>query len=380
MNRWVLALVGLSIGVNATVQGEGKTDPTGDRKPAKAAIPNDPFFDRQYYFETMQVLEAWTITRGSPNVLIGVAELGFEPAHEEFQKGNVEVYPLPGMKHDPADWIVRNHGTNIVGEIIAEANNGKGIAGLAPECRVLVADIGTDAAYHKGQADSLVFKKDGEAVRYLTDRGCTVINISGIVWSSMRADVEYAVAHDVVLVVAAGNANKDHVFYPFDDLPALVVGGVDANDKRWVDEHRVRDGKIFSGSNYGKGLDVMAPCRDIVFCAYDTPREKKLLPADRWRETNFGPARLGYRHRINGGGTSAAAPMATALAALIRSVRPDLDHQSVIKIVEQGADDLAKPGWDELTGHGRINFYRSLKIAQAWPNEKPTTRAVKLMR
>jgi len=389
MNRSAWLFVFLCISAVASADGQQTRDSEGN--PAAAtdvAKPNDPFFDKQYYFEKMHVLEAWAITRGSPEVLIGVVELGFDASHEEFQKGNVEVYQVPGMKHDPEDWRSRNHGTQIVGTIIAEAGNGKGIAGLAPDCRVLVAEVGTDEGYdtlvggtgtEKGSGtpnpETRVFTKDGEAIRYLTDRGCKVINISGIVQSIIKPDLEYAIAHDVVLVVASGNANKPHPFFPKDVSPALIVGGLEPNDERWVDEHLTRNGEIFSGSNYGEGLDVMAPCRDIIFCTHNSARDKGLLPKDHWMDTNFGPQRQGYCHRINGGGTSGAAPMATALVALIRSIRPDLDCEAVIGIVQQGADDLGEQGWDEYTGYGRINFRRSLEIAQAWPKNNQSKQA-----
>ena len=38
------------------------------------------------------------------------------------------------------------------------------------------------------------------------------------------------------------------------------------------------------------------------------------------------------------------------------AARPDLDAQAVVELIVQGADDLGRSGFDELTGHGRINF------------------------
>ena len=108
---------------------------------------------------------------------------------------------------------------------------------------------------------------------------------------------------------------------------------------------------IIQGSQYGDGLNAVAPIHDLVHCV---PVGHQGYPQ-------------GYKYHQKGGGTSNAAPMATALVALIRSLRPDLDHKQVIKIVEQGADDVDDPGWDKYTGWGRLSFYRSLKLAQSWP-------------
>ena len=82
--------------------------------------------------------------------------------------------------------------------------------------------------------------------------------------------------------------------------------------------------------------------------------------------------RNGYQWKTGTAGTSNAAPYGTALAALIRSLRPDLNHKDVIKIIEQGATDLGDLGWDKETGYGRMNFHRSLLLARDWPkNNQP---------
>jgi hypothetical protein len=60
------------------------------------------------------------------------------------------------------------------------------------------------------------------------------------------------------------------------------------------------------------------------------------------------------------GATSSAAPIVTSLVALIYSVRPTLDAKAVVKIVEQGCDDIKK-GYKIHTGHGRVNFGKSIK-------------------
>ncbi len=372
MNRCKSIILILSICNVITAQCQEKTVQQNSlQSTSTKTTPNDPFFDRQYYFQKLNVLEAWTITRGTPEVLIGFVEAGFDPTHEEFQNGRVEVYQLPGMDHSSAqDWHEINHGTNTVGEVIAEAHNGKGIAGLAPDCKVIVVETGHD----KSKNYELQIENHGKSIRYLADRGCKVINCSVILHPKNKQDFEYAIDRDVVIVVASGNGNQSSPFTPSVDLPSLVVGGLDMNDERFVDKNIVRDGKLISGSNYGVGLCVMAPCRDLIFCRAHDPRVDPTLPDDHWINTNFGPARRGYIHRINGGGTSSAAPMATALVALIRSIRPDLDLRSVIKIAEQGADDLGEEGWDEFTGYGGINFYRSLQIAQTWPEKNPSNK------
>jgi subtilisin family serine protease len=126
----------------------------------------------------------------------------------------------------------------------------------------------------------------------------------------------------------------------------------------------LRGREIRQGSNYGKGLNVVAPIDQLVMC---DAQHKTALPDDKWLDTARMRIRKGYHWKKGTTGTSNAAPYGTALAALIRSLRPDLNHREVIRIVERGATDLGSPGWDEETGYGCINFYRSLCVARDWP-------------
>ena len=61
--------------------------------------------------------------------------------------------------------------------------------------------------------------------------------------------------------------------------------------------------------------------------------------------------------------TSSAAPVISALAALVFSARPDLDAPIVVELIKQGCDDLGEPGFDVRTGHGRINFAKTVELA-----------------
>jgi subtilisin family serine protease len=356
-------------GPHATAAKDG---PKGAKPSAIRATgrPNDPLFDLQYQFEKMDVLQAWKITRGSPDCLIGVVELGFDPEHPDYRDNLLYPFRAAGMEH-PDTWIQKTHGTSVIGLIGAKADNGIGVAGLAPNCHVVPAALGTHKSFGSpktaDQWNKLIGEKAGEAICYLVDKGCKVINCSFTISTTPQSAFEYAIKHDVVVVVASGNWNDEHLPVPVGSLDMLCVGGVDKDDRRWVDAPIELHGRtITQGSSYGKRLNVVAPMRNLVVCM---PRDKEAHWKDgEWTEVNFGKAMPGYL-REKGGGTSYAAPMASALAGLIRSLRPDLDHKTVIRIIEQGADDIDPPGWDKHTGYGRINFYKSLKLARDWPKK-----------
>lgn len=343
-----------------------------------SAAPNDPFFKLQPGFPKMQVLQAWEISRGSQKCLIGFIEFGIDLEHEDFPEGRIEEYQLPGMDH-PDTWRNHVHGTSLVGMVAAKVNNGKGVAGLVPECKVLVASYGRHESFKNNPRvwNNLIIKKDAEAIHYLVDRGCRVINCSftTIELPVLEEAFAYAIKHDVVMVIGSGNFNRSFPNFPAGKIDVLCVGGIDRNDRRWLNDPVVlRDGREFiQGSNYGKGLNVVAPIDQLVLC---DAQQEEALPIDKWQDFNKKKLRKGYQWEKGTAGTSCAAPYGTALAALIRSLRPDLNHKDVIKIIERGATNLGDPGWDEETGYGRMNFYRSLLLARDWPKNTQTNNAV----
>jgi Ca2+-binding RTX toxin-like protein len=56
-------------------------------------------------------------------------------------------------------------------------------------------------------------------------------------------------------------------------------------------------------------------------------------------------------------GTSAAAPHAAAIAALVKQANPDFTPQEIYERLESTAIDIGEPGFDDLTGFGLINAY-----------------------
>jgi subtilisin family serine protease len=208
------------------------------------------------------------------------------------------------------------------------------------------------------------------AIRYLVDRGVRVINISGglmrslcpeaSVWQQLEESVGYAAERDVIIVLAAGNSAQESTDYPGDSSNVIIAGGVMLNDSRWEQSMPYAGTTIKQGSNYGSRLTVMAPIENVVSCE---PHERRFYQTD---DGPFGATRNDFvgNHRVLAiGGTSSAAPIVTALVALVRSARPDLEAERVVDIIARGCDDLGVPGVDNDTGHGRVNFGKTLALA-----------------
>jgi len=367
---------------------------------------NDSLFSKQKrLFDKLKVLEAWKLTKGSPEILIGVIDNGFDFFHPDLEDQLIPGFYASGGYHTEI-YVNNAHGTLISSIIGAKENNLIGMAGLAPGCKILASSHGMiehfilklrseylkehpDADYAEGMKVLAQYpdemKRFGEnwtayiaesiedAIRYSEDHKVRVINISGFLNKSLIPSTEarnklddaftYAADKDVIIVISAGNNAREVDDYPGDEHLTIVAGAAMLNDERWEEEIPVGNQTIKQGSSYGKRLTVMAPVESLVVCV---PHEKRYYSAD---DSPMGTTEEEFKNMYDimpSGATSSAAPIVTSLVALVYSMRPDLDARSVIEIIKKGCDDIGEKGYDTYTGYGRVNFVKTLKIAQNW--------------
>lgn len=329
------------------------------------------------------VEELWRFSRGEGQT-VAVIDTGVAPhprLHHlagggDLVGGSASEATGPG---DPGLADCDAHGTLVAGIIGAAASPDDGFAGLAPDSRILsirqssakFTDAGLSDSTADGEADEPISASGSgtisslaQAIRMSTDQGATVINISevacgagvGSLRSGVLADaVAHAAAHDVVIVVAAGNTRGDGgscrqnatLRDPLrpesrgwdraytDVAPAhyadqvLAVGSVDPDDGP----------SEFSLA--GPWVRVAAPGTGIASLA------------------NTGDGGLANRVRTEHGvqsieGTSFAAPFVSGLAALVRSRYPGLTAEQVVHRIAS----TAVPGahrWEPTVGYGVID-------------------------
>ena len=376
--------------------------------PAFAADePAIAFAERQKpMFQLMQVEEAWKITRGGPGCVVGVIDSGFDFFHPALKDSLKPGWFAPGVYHTDF-YAMDAHGTLVASLIAARHGEGEnGMSGLAPDCTVLAAAQGmpvhrialaqreffnrnpkatmaewlkeiiahgTEFRSFTAEWLEYVFGTVAEGVRYLADRGVRVINISEYLDTAMLATrselrarldaaFSYAKQKDVLIVLGAGNNDNRVTDYPGDRDFVLVAGASTMADKRWSMSVNANGTEVRQGSCYGPRLNVMAPVENIVVA---DPHEGAYYS---WKDTPMGPMKLRFAapyEALPWGATSSAAPQVAALAALVRSLRPELKASAVRDLIERGADDIGAAGVDEETGHGRINFRRTLELAVA---------------
>lgn len=268
---------------------------------------NDPYLGEQWHYYNdgslpdaiagadINLLEAWKVASGSPDVIVSVVDGGIDYKHEDL-KDNIRINEQElngafgrdddnnGYKDDIYGWnfvnnnaniISHTHGTHVAGTIAAVNNNGKGVCGVAG---------GSGAGDGVRLLCSQIFKPDPKdpdkdigtnrlpaAIKYGADNGAVISQNS---WAfdfeageapyldgATKAAIDYFIEHagidengnqvgpmkGGIVIFAAGNEDKDYMVYPASYEKVLAVASM------------APDFKKAYYSNYSSWVDITAP-------------------------------------------------------------------------------------------------------------------------
>ncbi|GHU77710.1 hypothetical protein FACS189414_5030 [Bacteroidia bacterium] len=108
-----------------------------------AYTPNDPAFSDQskaWYLNAIKAPQAWEFTRGSEKITVAIVDNGFNLKHPELSSKVVMPYNVWKHSDDIFPQQV-DHGTHVAGTALAVADNGKGICGIAPNCKFMPIQV-----------------------------------------------------------------------------------------------------------------------------------------------------------------------------------------------------------------------------------------------
>jgi subtilisin family serine protease len=354
----------------------------------KLGTPNDPYFSNQYYAQNISAPKAWDISKGSSSIIIAVIDDGLS-VHEDLPLTRlVGGYDYLAFDSDPSPDGNESHGISCAGIIAASSDNGLGIAGIAPNCKVMGIKI------FGGGGLSASATTIAAAIDFARINGARVINNS---WGGFSDDVvppivdaiNRALSAGIVVSCAAGNtSNPTTGIIGSVEFPASMNGvfSVSAID---------RYNNLQTYSPQRGRIDIVAPSggsssteRDIR-CGDNDPSQhnRVYLLGDVWTTdvqglpgyspgnynvcsngestgfTEFTPqSSSNANYTGNFGGTSAAAPQVAGVAALILSINPNLSYTQVRDIILNSTDRLWAVSYPSpLYGYGRLNAYKALK-------------------
>lgn len=319
-----------------------------ERDEIATADTDDPFFPRQYALQNdgqsftntlstitvakgtvdadVDAVEAWSITKGR-DTRVAIIDSGVANDHEDISEKVVARINFSDAATGDDKY---GHGTHVAGIVAAIAGNGKGVAGVCPECTILDAKVLND----NGSGSTSAIAK---GIDWAVNNGARVINMSlGMRVSSrtLEAAVNNAWNRGVVLVAAAGNAGTPAQIYPGAYSNVIAVAATDNNDDK------------ASFSSYGsKWVDIAAPGVNV----YSTfPVRPFVLGTQNGRSMGYDIA----------SGTSMASPIVAATAALLWSTQTCPTSADVRAKVLSTTE--RKPGTETFWANGRVNAFKAV--------------------
>lgn len=305
--------------------------------------PNDPRAARQWHLPAARFPEAWRLGRGA-GVTVAVIDSGVDPDHPDLASNLLplidEVVAMGGhdvvgsTNFDGRDG--HGHGTHVSGLIAAVADNTIGGAGGAPQAKILPVKVTPtsgetdDATIARGIADAV-------------DRGARVLNLSigGPDPSPLLLEaLNYAFERGATVVIAAGN-DGGPVNYPAAYGGVIAVGATTAA------------GRVASYSSRGSELILVAPGGGPAEGG-EGPALHSTLPTYRAYLTRQDATPSGYG---DSAGTSMAAPLVSAAAALVLGRAPELAGPQVRTRL---AASTGLEGHDETRGFGPLDVARAM--------------------
>jgi serine protease len=284
--------------------------------------PNDPYFELQTDLAPIGVAGAWSRTTGAPDVVVAVLDTGIDASNPEFAGRLVPGYnALTEVEDGPDNFVPTTddagHGTHISGTVAAAANNGTGIAGIAPNVSIMpIKVLGADG---EGDFGGMI-----AGMKWAIDHGARIVTMSlggelePATIVSLQSTFDAAHSAGVIMIAASGNDGEAIDEYPCNFVYVICVGST------------TKDGTAVSSfSTRTSALALVAPGERIA----------STVPG----------MGIGY-----GTGTSMATPHVTGAIALLRSVRPSLTPDEALASLIQSARPLVGGGHNADSGYGLL--------------------------
>ena len=291
----------------------------------------------------ISVVEAWDITQGSRDVVVAVIDSGIDYRHPDLRNNmwrNVDEVPDNGIDDDSNGFVDDyfgydfangdgnpldddGHGTHTAGTIGAEGNNSLGVVGVSQKVSLMAVKF---LGQNRGTTVDAI-----NAIYYAVDNGADILSNSwggGGYSNALKEAIEYANSRGVLFIAAAGNDANNNDQYPTYPASYNVENVISvANTDR-------RDGRAYR-SNYGRTtVDLGAPGTDIL----------STLPGNTYGSLS---------------GTSMAAPHVSGVAALIKSLNPDLKAREIKSLILGNVDQIDSMNLLTAT-NGRLNAFKAL--------------------
>ncbi|MFL4474957.1 S8 family serine peptidase [Paeniglutamicibacter sp. MACA_103] len=308
--------------------------------------PNDTRYGEQWHYSGtngMRLPAAWDSSTGSGSV-VAVLDTGIT-SHSDLNANVLPGYDFVSNSTsardgngrdsnalDQGDWYLAGecggstagnsswHGTHVAGTVAAVTNNYKGVAGVAPDAKILpVRVLAKCGGSLSDIADAIIWASGGSVPGAPANANpADTINMSlgggGACGTTYQAAIDTAVSRGTSVVVAAGNESQN----------AANVRPANCTNVVVVAASNPSGGPSFY-TNYGSVIDVTAPGGDTRYAG------QGVLSTINTGTTT--PSSEGYAFYQ---GTSMATPHVAGMVALIKSTAPSLSPAQVESTLKNG--------------------------------------------
>ncbi len=301
-------------------------------------IPNDPRFSEQWALnqandQDMDAPEAWDITTGDDSIIVVVMDSGIQQDHPDLHQIPGQDFTGHGTPGGGPYNQCDQHATTVAGCVSAVINNSTGVVGVAPDCVVTSAKIGTGIwfliclPFIESQPSYVA-----DALDWAVTIGARVTNSSfGFEESStMTTAYNNAHANGVINFAATGNGGGSSISYPASRGSVVAVGALNSSGNR------------ASFSQYGTGIAFSAPGEGIL--------TTDQTGGDGYEDGDY----------VTADGTSYSSPYGAGVAALVLSQAPELTPGEVEQVLNETCVDLGATGYDTTYGWGFVNAYNAV--------------------
>ncbi|MCE1163985.1 MAG: S8 family peptidase [Bacteroidetes bacterium] len=310
-------------------------------------MPNDPNISGQYHISKINSFQAWDVTKGDTNVVIGIVDSGTDLDHPDLQ-ANIRIKwnePINGIDDDANGYIDdwkgwdfwgndnnvqiqpsgNTHGSHVSGCASQVTDNGIHGAGIGFKTKIMVTKHTDDT-----NPESLLYYTDNGIV-YCYQNGAKVINCSfgSATYSAYSQMVcTNAFNNGTVICASAGNGDANGVGQNWARYPASYDNVVNVAATGSTDVKT-------TFSNYHSTVDICAPGEGILSTYYDNTYASL-------------------------DGTSMSSPITAGTVALIWAKYPTWTAQQVVDRLKLGVDSIynLNPSYVGLLGTGRVNAFK----------------------
>lgn len=283
-------------------------------------------------------------------IRIVIIDDGLDIFHEDLQGAAINTWDLAtnssNVQHDS---LFDYHGTAVTGIISAQDNN-IGLIGLAPKSEIFF--LKSKPNMSDSETIELLMKADSFNPDIISNSWGTY-DVSDVVRDKIESMSQ--IGRDgkgIIFVWAVGN-NQRNIEGDESSIPEVIaVGSTNKNNDRSY------------YSNYGLELDLLAPGGDD---------DLGIATLDAMGQNGVGIIENNYILPTNSykfHGTSASAPIISAIVAILLEINPQLSREEVSNILNSTADKIGYITYDNehnmYYGYGKVNLSKAIeKVEQS---------------